>query len=73
MVYAHPNPRSFNAETRDVAVDRLTHAGHAVLVSDLYAMHFKATLDEEDFRDRQEPDFFNPLIEQYHAARRDVR
>ena len=68
IVYAHPNPRSFNAVMKDVAIDRLTHAGHAVLVSDLYAMHFKATLDEEDFKDRQKPDDFNPLMEQYHAA-----
>jgi NAD(P)H dehydrogenase (quinone) len=68
IVYAHPNPQSFNAAMREVAVDALTEAGNAVQVSDLYAMRFKATLDELDFKDRQEPDFFNPLIEQYHAA-----
>jgi NAD(P)H dehydrogenase (quinone) len=68
VVYAHPNPKSFNAAMRAVAVDVLTEAGNAVQVSDLYAMRFKATLDELDFKDRQEPDFFNPLIEQYHAT-----
>lgn len=68
IVYAHPNPQSFNAAMRVVAVEALTEAGNAVQVSDLYAMRFKATLDELDFKDRQEPGFFNPLIEQYHAA-----
>jgi len=31
-------------------------------------MHFKPTLDESDFKDRQKPDYFDPLIEQYRAA-----
>ena len=70
IVYAHPNPRSFNAAMRAVAVDTLTEAGATVQVSDLYAMRFKATLDEYDFKERQNPDFFDPVIEQYHAAMR---
>ena len=70
IVYAHPNPRSFNAAMREAAVDTLTEAGHAVQVSDLYAMHFKATLDEHDFKERQNPNFFDPTNEQYHAAMR---
>jgi NAD(P)H dehydrogenase (quinone) len=68
IVYADPNPKSFNAAMRTLAVDALTEAGHAVQVSDLYAMKFKASLDENDFKERQKPDFFDPLIEQYHAA-----
>jgi NAD(P)H dehydrogenase (quinone) len=70
IVYADPNPRSFNAAMREAAVDTLTEAGHAVQVSDLYAMHFKATLDEHDFKERQNPNFFDPINEQYHAAMR---
>ena len=70
IVYAHPNPRSFNAAMRQAAVDALTEAGHAVQVSDLYAMNFKATLDEHDFKERQNPNFFDPSNEQYHAAMR---
>lgn len=68
IVYAHPNPHSFNAAMRDVAVDTLTEAGNSVQVSDLYAMHFKAVLDEHDFEEREDPDVFNPIVEQYHAA-----
>ena len=63
IVYAHPNPHSFNATMQAVAVDTLTEAGHTVRVSDLYAMHFKPTLDESDFKDRQKPDYFDPLID----------
>jgi NAD(P)H dehydrogenase (quinone) len=70
IVYADPNPRSFNAAMRETAVDALTEAGHAVQVSDLYAMNFKATLDEHDFKERQNPNFFDPINEQYHAAMR---
>jgi NAD(P)H dehydrogenase (quinone) len=31
-------------------------------------MHFKPTLDESEIKDRWKPDYFDPLIEQYHAA-----
>ena len=34
IVYAHPNPHSFNATMRTVAVDTLTEAGHTVGVED---------------------------------------
>ncbi|MGZ4947040.1 MAG: NAD(P)H-dependent oxidoreductase [Halobacteriota archaeon] len=69
IVYAHPNPHSFNAAMRDTAVDALTEAGHSVKVSDLYALHFKATLDKHDFKERWYLDFFDPMVEQYHAAK----
>ncbi|MDC7784570.1 NAD(P)H-dependent oxidoreductase [Rhodoplanes sp. TEM] len=49
IVFAHPDPRSLNAALRDVAVAELTAAGHAVQVSDLYAMRFKAEVDRDDF------------------------
>ncbi|HJN04402.1 MAG TPA: NAD(P)H-dependent oxidoreductase [Alphaproteobacteria bacterium] len=49
IVYAHPSPQSFNAAMRDVAVETLTAAGHAVVVSDLVALDFKAVTDASDF------------------------
>ncbi|OZI64118.1 NAD(P)H-dependent oxidoreductase [Bordetella genomosp. 1] len=48
IVYAHPEPRSLNGALRDFAVERLRAGGHAVQVSDLYAMQWKATLDAAD-------------------------
>ncbi|MDS0792648.1 NAD(P)H-dependent oxidoreductase [Burkholderia pseudomultivorans] len=52
IVYAHPEPRSLNGALRDFAVAHLEAAGHAVQVSDLYAMNWKATLDADDATDR---------------------
>lgn len=48
LVYAHPEPRSLNGSLKDFAVRRLALAGHAVQVSDLYAMRWKAALDADD-------------------------
>ncbi len=50
IVHAHPEPRSFNGAMRDLAVETLQSAGHAVVVSDLYAMGFEAVLGPADFR-----------------------
>lgn len=49
IVYAHPEPRSLNGALRDFAVERLRSAGHEVIVSDLYAMGWKAVVDGADF------------------------
>ncbi|WP_437733561.1 NAD(P)H-dependent oxidoreductase [Sorangium sp. So ce1335] len=49
IVFAHPEPRSLNGALRDRMVATLTAAGHDVLVSDLYAQGWKATLDGADF------------------------
>ncbi len=48
IVYAHPNPRSFNnaiLETVDVA---LRERGHTTRIKDLYRMGFKTILDAQD-------------------------
>lgn len=56
IVYAHPEPRSLNGALRDAAVTALQGAGHEVVVSDLYAMRFKAVADAEDFPRRPAED-----------------
>ncbi len=68
-VYAHPEPRSFNAALRDTALVTLARSGHQVKVSNLYVMKFKAVLDPQDFRIRADPDQFNPAAEQIHGFR----
>ena len=50
LVHAHPEPRSLNGALKHFAVRRLEAAGHAVEVSDLYAMRWKAALDADDGR-----------------------
>jgi len=60
IVYAHPEPKSLNGALKDFAVKRLEAAGHAVQVSDLYAMQWKATLDENDSLDGKTSERFEP-------------
>lgn len=66
IVYAHPEPQSLNGSLRDFSVQRLEAAGHAVQVSDLYAMQWKATLDAND-RTAQPGDRFNPSLDSQQA------
>jgi NAD(P)H dehydrogenase (quinone) len=51
LVYAHPEPRSLSGHLKDSAVEALVAAGHEVIVSDLYAMGWKASADASDFLD----------------------
>jgi NAD(P)H dehydrogenase (quinone) len=66
-VYAHPEPRSFNGALKDVAMVSLVKKGHQVKVSNLYAIKWKAVLDAQDFRMRQNAYQFNPAVEQIHG------
>ena len=68
LVYAHPEPTSFNGSLRKVAVETLTAAGHEVVVSDLYGLGFKAVAGPADVTARANGDVFNLGMEQMHAA-----
>jgi NAD(P)H dehydrogenase (quinone) len=68
IVYAHPEPKSFNGAMKDLAVDTLTRAGHDVAVSDLYAMGFNPVAGPDDITgERNDPDFFSLPREQTAA------
>lgn len=67
IVYAHPEPRSLNGSLKDFAVRRLQAAGHAVQVSDLYAMNWKAPLDAFDSLDRDPEARFDPSLDSKRA------
>lgn len=69
IIYAHPEPQSFNSALKELAVSELTSLGHHVRVSDLYAMNFKAAADREDFQTVQNKDFFKYAAEQKHASK----
>lgn len=49
LVFAHPEPRSFNGALRDVAINTLEAEGHTVRMSDLYAAGWKSDVDRTDF------------------------
>lgn len=67
IVHAHPDPASLNGALKDVAVERLGELGHRVLLSDLYAMGWKATFDGHDFLDRRDVTRLNFVAESGHA------
>lgn len=68
IVYAHQSPGSFNEAVRDVAVWELTRQGYRVIVSDLYAMHFRAEATRDDIiGDLKNPELFQYGEETMHA------
>ena len=68
IVYAHPEPKSFNGAMKDLAVETLRGAGHEVVVSDLYAMRFNPVVGEQDFLgERANPEFLSIAAEQTKA------
>lgn len=67
IVYAHPEPQSFNAAMKDTAAEVLTKAGQKVRVSDLVAMEFKAVSDANDFPRRADPERLVFSVEQRAA------
>ena len=68
IVYAHPEPKSFNGALKAFAVATLRAAGHDVTVSDLYAMRFEGRDGPDDFTGpRLDPDHLHMQREQQHA------
>jgi len=68
IVYAHPEPLSFNAALKDLAVEVLSGARHEVVVSDLYAMKFNPAGGPADFSEREDPQCFRYQREQINAT-----
>lgn len=48
VIYAHPNPASFNHAILETTVNTLEAKGHEVVVRDLYALGFQPVLTSED-------------------------
>ncbi len=69
IVYAHEEPRSFNAALKNRAVSVLTDAGHSVEVSDLYAMDFDPVGGKRDFTALSNSEFFKYGEEQANASK----
>ena len=73
IVYAHPEPTSLNGSLKDFVAQRLRSAGHAVEVSDLYAMGWKAVVDPADFLDRDPREPFHPEKASRHGYETDTQ
>jgi NAD(P)H dehydrogenase (quinone) len=68
IVYAHEEPHSFNAAMKNLAISTLEEQGHAVVVSDLYWMKFKAVADREDFLERRDKSYLKRQMEEKAAV-----
>ena len=53
IIYAHPNPGSFNHAIMEAVTDELRHHGRGVKIRDLYQMEFNSVLKSEDFGNMQ--------------------
>ncbi len=71
IVYAHPEPQSFNGALLQIAMETLTAQGHAVQVSDLYAMNFNPVSDRQNFTTVKDPDYYKQQQEELHATDHD--
>lgn len=69
VLYAHPEPKSFNAALKEASLEAITAAGHTAEVSDLYAEGFDPVAGRHDFSTIANPDFFHYQNEQALAAR----
>lgn len=68
IVHAHHEPRSFNGALTRLAQQVLTEAGHAVKVSDLYAMSFDPVSDRRNFSTVKDPEYLKQQVEERYAA-----
>ena len=71
IVHAHPEAQSFNGAMTRHARDRLSAAGHEVVVSDLYRMGFDPVSGRENFVTVENADYFRQQVEEAYAALHD--
>jgi len=67
LVHAHPEPTSVTRQLADISVRTLQAQGHEVAQSDLYAMHWKAIFDADDFPRRANAERLSFIEESGHA------
>lgn len=67
IVFAHNEPKSFNAAMKNLAVEWFEAQGHRVEVSDLYAINFNPVASANDFTERVNPDYLVYALEQRNA------
>src|SRR5690348_10361819 len=68
IVHAHHEPKSFCSALSRQAAQTLRNLGHAVTVSDLYAMNFNPVSDRRNFTTVHDPDYLKQQFEERHAS-----
>jgi putative NADPH-quinone reductase len=70
IVFANPEPDSFNGRLRTVALETLGELGYETEISDLYAQRFDPVEGPQHYPSRCQPNRFNAQTEQEAAAAR---
>lgn len=68
LVFAHPEPQSFNGAMLRTAIAALEAAGHAVQVSDLYAQSFEPVSGRPNFTTVANASYFKQQQEEVYAS-----
>jgi putative NADPH-quinone reductase len=71
LVFAHPEPQSFNGALLRSAVAALEAAGHIVQVSDLYAQGFDPVSDRRNFTTVRDDTYYKQQQEELYANEHD--
>jgi NAD(P)H dehydrogenase (quinone) len=69
IVYAHPNPNSFNRAILETVDTALREHGHVTRIHDLYQMRFRAVLDSEDLLRNWRGDLPDDILREQEAVR----
>lgn len=67
ILHAHPEPKSFSSALKDIAVNHFEQQGHQVILRDLYEIGFDPVGGPADFKQLQNPNYFNYMKEQINA------
>lgn len=68
IVFCHPEPASFNATLKNVAIEALTAQGHTTDISDLHADGFDPVEKAQHYACRKDSIVFDAAAEQRHAS-----
>jgi NAD(P)H dehydrogenase (quinone) len=68
IVFAHPEPKSFNGALFQRAIDTFKEFGHDVQYSDLYAIGFDPVSNRHNFTSIKDPHHFKQQIEEMYAT-----
>jgi putative NADPH-quinone reductase len=68
LVFAHPEPQSFNGALLRTAIAALEAAGHAVQVSDLYTQSFAPVSNRRNFTTAHDAAYFKQQAEELYAT-----
>jgi NAD(P)H dehydrogenase (quinone) len=68
IVFAHPEPASFNGALFDAAVREMQAAGHTVVTSDLYRMGFDPVSSRRNFTTVKDRAYLKLQVEETHAS-----